>query len=80
MGRSSWVRGQSSSYGLPFPIAWSGDTASSFLRSLRWILSSEALGAGTCAIGAYDQDKMDALLGVDGKDELVIYVAPVGRV
>jgi len=43
-------------------------------------LASEALGAGTCAIGAYDQHKMDALLGVDGKDEFTIYVAIVGRV
>ncbi len=43
-------------------------------------LASEAIGAGTCAIGAYDQGKMDALLGLDGEDEFTIYVAPVGRV
>jgi SagB-type dehydrogenase family enzyme len=43
-------------------------------------LASEAMGAGTCAIGAYDQGKMDALIGVDGKEEFTIYVAPVGRV
>jgi len=43
-------------------------------------LASEALGAGTCAIGAYDQDKMDALLGVDGVEEFTVYVAPVGKV
>ncbi len=43
-------------------------------------LAVEAIGAGTCAIGAYDQDKMDALLGVDGQDEFTIYIAPVGRV
>jgi SagB-type dehydrogenase family enzyme len=43
-------------------------------------LASEAIGAGTCAIGAYDQDKMDALLEVDGKEEFVIYAAPVGKV
>jgi SagB-type dehydrogenase family enzyme len=43
-------------------------------------LASEALGAGTCAIGAYDQDKMDALLEVDGEDEFAIYVAPVGKI
>jgi SagB-type dehydrogenase family enzyme len=42
-------------------------------------LASEAIGAGTCAIGAYDQDKMDALLEVDGKEEFVIYAAPVGK-
>lgn len=42
-------------------------------------LASEAIGAGTCAIGAYDQALMDAFLGVDGEDEFVIYIAPVGK-
>lgn len=39
-----------------------------------------AIGCGTCAIGAYNQEKMDALLGVDGMEEFVIYAAPVGKV
>lgn len=43
-------------------------------------LASEAIGAGTCAIGAYDQDKMDAIVQVDGEEEFVIYAAPVGKV
>ena len=43
-------------------------------------LACEAIGAGTCAIGAYDQKKADAIVGVDGKDEFVIYLAPVGKV
>jgi SagB-type dehydrogenase family enzyme len=43
-------------------------------------LAAEAIGVGTCAIGAYEQSRMDALLGVDGEDEFVVYVAPVGRV
>jgi len=43
-------------------------------------LACTALGLGTCAIGAYDQKKMDSLLSLDGNDELVVYVAPVGRV
>ncbi len=43
-------------------------------------IACTAIGAGTCAIGAYDQDKMDALLGIDGKEEFVIYAAPVGKV
>ena len=42
-------------------------------------LACEAIGAGTCAIAAYDQEALDALLGVDGKDEFAIYLAPVGR-
>ncbi|HOG47566.1 MAG TPA: SagB/ThcOx family dehydrogenase [Anaerolineae bacterium] len=43
-------------------------------------LASEAIGAGTCAIGAYDQATMDAVVGVDGRDECTIYAAPVGKV
>lgn len=43
-------------------------------------LACEAIGAGTCGIGAYHQEKMDALLGVDGVDEFTIYLAPVGKV
>ncbi|HPZ09992.1 MAG TPA: SagB/ThcOx family dehydrogenase, partial [Candidatus Eremiobacteraeota bacterium] len=37
-------------------------------------LASESIGAGTCAIGAYLQSKMDAILGVDGKDEFTVYL------
>ncbi len=43
-------------------------------------LACEAIGAGTCAIGAYNQALLDALLGVDGKEEFAIYIAPVGKV
>jgi SagB-type dehydrogenase family enzyme len=43
-------------------------------------LACEAIGTGTCAIGAYDQRKMDAALGVDGEDEFTVYVAPVGKI
>jgi SagB-type dehydrogenase family enzyme len=43
-------------------------------------LACEAIGAGTCAIGAYDQDKIDPILGVDGVEEFTVYVAPVGKV
>ncbi|MCK4666349.1 SagB/ThcOx family dehydrogenase [Candidatus Dependentiae bacterium] len=42
-------------------------------------LSAEAIKCGTCAIAAYDQKKMDKLLKLDGKNEFVIYLAPVGK-
>ena len=42
-------------------------------------LASESIDAGTCAIGAYIQSEVDALLGVDGKDELTVYAAAVGK-
>lgn len=43
-------------------------------------LACAATGAGTCAIGAYDQEAMDAVLGLDGEEEFVVYVATVGKV
>ncbi|PWI48624.1 hypothetical protein CEE45_05895 [Candidatus Heimdallarchaeota archaeon B3_Heim] len=42
-------------------------------------LACEAINAGTCAILAYDQKGIDSLLDIDGEDEFVIYVAPVGK-
>ncbi len=42
-------------------------------------LACEAIGAGTCAVAAYHQQLMDQLVRVDGKDEFVIYLAPVGK-
>ena len=43
-------------------------------------LASEAVEAGTCAIGAYNQKALDAALDVDGKEEFAVYVAPVGKI
>jgi SagB-type dehydrogenase family enzyme len=42
-------------------------------------LACEAIAAGTCAIAAYDQQKIDALLRLDGETEFIIYLAPVGK-
>ncbi len=43
-------------------------------------LACQSIGSGTCAIAAYDQKVMDDFLGVDGEEEFVIYIAPVGKV
>jgi SagB-type dehydrogenase family enzyme len=43
-------------------------------------LACEAIGAGTCAIAAYDQEAVDRLIGVDGEEEFALYLAPVGKV
>ncbi len=49
-------------------------------------LASEAIGCGTCAIGAYEQTLTDALLDLDSKpsyehdNEFVVYLASVGKV
>ncbi|RPI53414.1 MAG: SagB/ThcOx family dehydrogenase, partial [Chloroflexi bacterium] len=41
-------------------------------------LAAGSIGAGMCAIAAYDQDRLDAALGVDGQEEFAIYAATVG--
>jgi SagB-type dehydrogenase family enzyme len=43
-------------------------------------LACAAIGAGTCAVAAYSQREIDALLGVDGEEEFTVYLAPVGKV
>jgi SagB-type dehydrogenase family enzyme len=43
-------------------------------------LACEAIHAGTCSIAAYHQQLADQLLRLDGRDEFVIYMAPVGKI
>jgi len=43
-------------------------------------LACESIGAGTCAIVAYNQEQLDPFLGVDGEGEISLYVSPVGKV
>jgi SagB-type dehydrogenase family enzyme len=43
-------------------------------------IAAGAIGAGTCSVGAFDQEKMNDLVEVDGEDEFVIYMAPVGKI
>ncbi len=42
-------------------------------------LAAGAIGCGTCAIAAYDQAAADALFHLDGEEEFIIYLAPVGK-
>lgn len=42
-------------------------------------LAAESIGVGTCAVAAYDQDGMDRLLRLDGREEFTVYLAPVGK-
>lgn len=42
-------------------------------------LSAEAIGAGVCAIAAFDDEVLNRLLGLDGDEEFVIYLATVGK-
>ena len=43
-------------------------------------LAAESINCGTCAIAAYFQEKIDGFLRLDGKDEMVVYLSPVGKV
>lgn len=42
-------------------------------------LASENIDAGTCAVGAFDDDALNALLGLDESEAFVIYLAVVGK-
>lgn len=42
-------------------------------------LSAEAIGCGVCAIAAFSDDDMNRILGLDGKEHFVIYMATVGK-
>lgn len=41
-------------------------------------IAAESLGLGTCGIAAYKQKETDELIGLDGEEEMVVYLAPVG--
>jgi len=72
---------------IPYRMEWRYDIAAHKVIALdaghvcqNLYLACEAIGAGTCAIAAYHQEQMDLLVGVDGKDEFAIYLAPVGKI
>jgi SagB-type dehydrogenase family enzyme len=41
-------------------------------------LEAAALGLGTCAVGAFDDDAANRAVGVDGTHEVVLLIMPVG--
>jgi SagB-type dehydrogenase family enzyme len=42
-------------------------------------LASETIDAGTCAVGAFDDDALNNLLGLNEEEAFVIYLATVGK-
>ena len=42
-------------------------------------ISAESIDCGTCAIAAYTDDELNQILGLDGKEQFVIYLATVGK-
>lgn len=72
---------------IPYRIAWRYAHAAEKLALLdvghicqNLYIACEAAGMGTCAIGAYHQNKLDKFLSIDGKDEFAIYASPVGKI
>jgi|SRR5690554_4805644 len=72
---------------IPYRTEWRYDIESTKLILLdaghvcqNLYIATEALGLGTCGIAAYDQKKIDRALQLDGEDEFVVYLAPVGRI
>lgn len=72
---------------IPYRMEWRYDIAAPKLVALdaghacqNLYLAAESINAGVCAIAAYDQDKMDELLQIDGENELTVYLATVGRI
>jgi SagB-type dehydrogenase family enzyme len=43
-------------------------------------LAATAMGMGACAVGAFNDDAVNALVGVDGVDEAALYVLAVGEI
>jgi SagB-type dehydrogenase family enzyme len=72
---------------IPYRMEWRYDLAAHKVIALdaghvcqNLYLACEPLGAGTCAIAAYDQEAMDRLLRIDGIEEFTVYIAPVGKI
>jgi SagB-type dehydrogenase family enzyme len=42
-------------------------------------LAATSMGLGACAVGAFADDRVNAMLGVDGKEEAAIYMLAVGK-
>lgn len=72
---------------VPYRMQWRYDIASPKLIALdaghvceNLYLSAECIKSGVCALAAYDQEKIDELINVDGNEEFTIYLATVGKV
>ena len=72
---------------IPYRMEWRYDLAAHKVIAIdighvcqNLYIACEAIRAGTCAIAAYNQNAADELIGVDGKDEFTIYMAPVGKI
>lgn len=42
-------------------------------------LSAEAIHCGVCAVDAFGDNEFNAILGIDGEDQFIVYIATVGK-
>ena len=42
-------------------------------------LAAETLGLGCCTVGAFLDDEVNSLIGIDGKSEIALYLCAVGK-
>jgi SagB-type dehydrogenase family enzyme len=42
-------------------------------------LAATAMGLGTCAVGAFLDQELNGLIGLDGQGETALYLFPVGK-
>ena len=42
-------------------------------------LAAEALNCGVCAMAAFDDEALNAVMGLDGEEQFVIYLASLGK-
>ncbi|MEZ5335673.1 MAG: SagB/ThcOx family dehydrogenase [Methanolobus sp.] len=71
---------------VPYRMAWRyGQRAYRYLHldaghvCQNLYLSAESIGCGVCAIAAFLDEEINPVIGVDGENEFVIYVATVGK-
>lgn len=71
---------------IPNRMEWRYDIASAKVIAIdaghvcqNLYLAAESISCGTCAIAAYNQRLIDEFVKVDGTDEFVVYIAPVGH-
>jgi SagB-type dehydrogenase family enzyme len=43
-------------------------------------LAATALNLGCCTVGAFFDEEMDRLMGIDGREEITVYLGAVGRI
>lgn len=42
-------------------------------------ISAEAMGLGCCTVGAFFDDEIGSIIGIDNKDEIVVYLCSIGK-